>query len=46
MKKQRKTYRGGGDLLCDNGILKGFPADEALKWQILIVTAHLIVLIV
>lgn len=35
-----------GVLLCYDGILEGVPADEALKGQIFIITAHLVVLIV
>lgn len=33
-------------LLCDDRILKGLPADEALKGHVLLVTAHLIVLLI
>lgn len=32
--------------LCDDGILEGLPADEALEGHILLVAAHLVVLIV
>lgn len=38
--------RGKRSLLCNDGILEGLPADEALKGQILVITAHLIVLII
>lgn len=36
--------REGRDSLGDNGALEGVPADEALEGQVLIVTAHLVVL--